>query len=284
MDLGSNQIAKISAAEASYGETVGTPGWAALGIVSGGEIGGKTSYQNIFGIGSATAQAGYGGKVENDLKIDLVAPTAAQMNKAITRTDGVLGSYNILVGDKDAAWRGVGLKWDVLTIEVDSENPLKASLGGIFKSILAAAVSGQTHAPGTLPLWVPEGLVLEVNDTPDTELLSCSINYKNNLKRKNAANGSNVPRRTLSALSEGQIEIDVTIQTMTAPSFDLEADCPLRTHTLDLTFTDLCGGGTPGTLVISLTGGMYIEKRQPLVPDGEVDYSIGMTFQAMTIT
>jgi len=284
---GQNQIFKLhEAAESTYGETIGSPTWAVIGIVEDGEIGQKSDIKKVFGIGSQVAQAKYPGKVDNSVRVVLPAPTAAQLNRAITRTDGALDSYNFAAGVETAAWHGVGLKWNTLTLDLPEEDPLKATLDGIFKSILAATVSSAGHSPATVPIWRRDGLVLKINTVEDTDLVSCNISIKNGLTAKGVDNATTNQRRTLKYLTEGPLEIDCTIQTYAAPSFNLEADtqgCVSGDITLEATYTDVCGGGTPGTLVITLTGGAYIEKRQPLKPNDYVDYSIGLSFTDITI-
>lgn len=284
MQLGDNQVFKLSGAESSYGETIVNPTWGVVGIAESGDIGSTTSEKKIYGIGSQAFQARYAGKVENEVRVEIACPSAAILNPALVRTAGVLASYNCAVGAGTGAWRGVGLKWNTLALELDSENYLKATLEGIFKSLLATTVATEGHDPGDVVIWQPDGLVLSVAGAPDTELQSFKINVNNNLQRKYVANSTNVPKRTLKYLREGAQDIEVSLQTLSEPSFDLEADCPGHAVTLSAVFTDLCGGATPDTLTIALTGGAYKGKKQPLKPNSEVDYSIDMTFDTITIS
>jgi hypothetical protein len=283
---GAAQVAKLSQAEATYGETIAVPSYAVVGIVTGGDIGSKTSFTKIRGIGSVAPQGKYPGKVENSLKLDITAPGATVLNKGIVRTDGVLASYNFVAGVGTTAWRGVGLKANSVDLDIDDENPLKASFDCIFRSLLPATVDASGHDPSDPPIWRRDGLVLTIGGVEDTDLVSCKISVKNNLTGKGINNTTTNQKRIIGVLEEGDQEIDVTIQTYSAPTFNLEADgygCGTGDVTLVATFTDLCGGATPDTLVITLTGGVYLEKRQPLKPNEYVDYSIGMSFDTITI-
>lgn len=286
MDYGRNQIAMLSAAEAAYGETVGTPAWATLGIIEGGEMSSKTQINDIVGIGSDTPQGRWPDAVDNEVRVDLAVPTAAQMNKAITRTSGELASYNILVGDTATAGRGVGLKWNRLQGKIPEKGIFSATLDGIFKSLLAATVSEAVALASTPVIWRRDGLVLTVGGSEDEDLIAMDFSVNNNLERKGVDNAVANQARVLKYLVEGKCDIEATIQTMSRPSFNLEADtfgCAAADVDVVATFTDLCGGGTPGTLVITLTDGQYIEKRAPLVPGKGVDYSIALKFKSITI-
>ena len=282
---GQNQVFKLhETAESTYGETIGTPTWAVFGIVEEGEVGSATELKRIYGIGSGSAQGQYPGLVNNTVRVVAAAPTAAQINKAITRTAGSLGSFNFIAGLGTAAWRGTGLKWNTVTFDLPEEDPLKVTFDGIFKHLLASTVSSTGHSPSSPVIWRRDGLVLKIDDVEDTDLVSATINLRNNLQPKGVDNSTADQARVLKYLAEGPLEIDATIQTYAAPSFNLQAD----THgcsgiTLVATYTDVCGGGTPSTLVITLTGGVYVEKRQPLRPNDYIDYSIGMAFTGITV-
>ena len=102
--LGSNQVMRV-VAESAYGTAVeGTPTWIPLGLTTDGDIGSKTFVTKIYGIGQATPQAKHAGKVDNDVKCTLVSPSASILNYAVTRTAGVLGSFNVAAGDAAGAW------------------------------------------------------------------------------------------------------------------------------------------------------------------------------------
>ena len=291
MDSGANQILKYHATpEDPYGETIVTTDWTTLGLIESGDISGKTSINKIYGIGSAAAQARFAGVVNNTLNCVLVSPTDDVMNLAITRTLGILDSFNFVAGQGGAAWKGVGLKFDTLDLDIDSENPLKVTMGGIFKSVVDI-VDPETAEAATPILWQPQGLVLSLDPGGEDALVSsCKISVKNNLSSQAVAHYDEAGlNRTIGLLKEGNFEIDATIQTFTAPAaWDLEDDdlaCAGNEIDLVLTFIDLCGGAytTPGSLVITCSGGIIIEKSQPLKPNEYTDYSVGMTFTDITI-
>ena len=287
--LGSNQILKLSGtAEATYGATIGEPAFAVIGLVEDGDVGGKTNINKIFGIGAQGYQAAFAGIVENSLRATLVSPTAAEMNKAITRTAaGALRSYNFVAGQGGEAWKGVGLKWDSMDLEIDSDNPLKCSLSGMFKSIIDDDDAASGHDPTPITLWRPQGLVLTIGGIEDADVVSCRISVKNNLSTQGVANAALAGnKRVIKYLKEGSLEVDATIQTYTAPPFELEDDdlgCEASNASLVLTFTDLCGGGTPDTLTITCSNGTMIETRQPLKANEYTDYTLGYTFEGISI-
>lgn len=283
---GKNQVVKVCA-EATYGETVATPTWVLVGVVEDGEIGGKFDLNKYFGIGSAAPQIRTPGKVDNTARVSIISPTAAILNQAITRTDGFLTSYNVAMGvslDSVDAWRGVGLKWNNLSLEVNDTDPLKASLDGILKSQVDS-VGTDGYSPTVAHIWERSGAVLTIGGSA-FDFVNCKIDVKNNLNAKGVDNSTTDHKRVLAELEEGGLEIDATIQTYTEPTFNLEADCVTDDNiTMVLTFTDLCDdSGTPVPLVITCTGGIYVEKRQPIKPNEYVEYSIGINFSGITIT
>lgn len=283
---GAAQILKLSDAETNYGEIITSPAYAVAGIVTGGDVGAKTSINKIRGIGSTAPQGKYPAKVDNTLKFDVTAPSAEILNKGIARNDGVLDSFNFVAGVGGDAWKGVGLKVNSVDLDIDDENPLKASFDCIFKSLLANTDDEEDHDPNNPPIWRRDGLVLTIGGNPDLDLVSCKISVKNNLTGKGVDNSVTDQKRVIRVLEEGDQEIDVTITTYAAPTFNLEKDgfgCGAGDLTLVATFTDLCGGPTPSTLTITCTGGVYLEKRQPLKPNEYIDYSIGMSFDTITI-
>jgi hypothetical protein len=285
MNSGNTQLLKLSGGESTYGETIAVPTWTPLGlIVAGGEDTNEVELEKIYGIGSEIAQAMIPGEVSNSLRAELVAPTAAAMNMAVTRTSGVLGSYNFLSGAGGAAERGVGLKWNSLNVDIPEKGGLKATLDGIYKSLLAAAVDEDYEAPTATPVWRRDGCVLTVAGSADTEFVSASISVNNNLSKHGQDNSVSDQVRTFKALMEGGLDIQATIQTLTKPTFNLQASTLGCTPiTLTAVFTDLCGGGTPGTLTFTLEGGVYKRKARPLVPGAAVNYSVVIEFTEITI-
>jgi hypothetical protein len=285
MDSGNLQVLKLCAAESTYGETVSNPTWAPIGlIITGGENASEVEIEKHYGIGSEIAQAMIPGEVSNSLRAELVAPTAAAMNMAVTRTSGVLGSYNFIAGQGGTAKRGVGLKFNSLSVDIPEKGGLKATLDGIYKSLLTATVDSDWAAPSTTPVWRRDGCVLTVAGSADTEFISAQFTVGNNLSKHGQDNSTANQKRVLKALLEGGLDISATIQTMTAPTFNLEADVLGCTPiTLTAVFTDLCGGGTPGTLTFTLEGGVYKRKAEPLVPGGVVNYSVVIEFTEITI-
>jgi len=144
-------------AESSYGTVPVSPDYKELGIVTGGNVGIRTNVVDIYGIGAATPQSSMMGKVEGSLRAEVTNPSATTLNQAITRTSNVLTSYSFVVGNKDAAWGGSGLKWNTLELESDSDNPLKATMEGIYQWIYDAAASEDAHDPENIKIWQPEG-------------------------------------------------------------------------------------------------------------------------------
>lgn len=286
MDSGNVQVLKLSEAESTYGETIANPTWTPVGlIVAGGEYSAEVEMEKVYGIGSEIAQAMIPGEVSNALRAELVAPTAAGLNMAVTRTAGVLGSYNFVAGVGATADRGVGLKWNQLTIDIPEKGGLKATLDGIFKNWLVATVNSPFEAPDETPVWRRDGAVLSVAGTPDTEFITAQITLNNNLTKHGQDNSVSNQKRVLKHLMEGGKDIQATIQTATKPTFNLEADTLGCTGiTMVATFTDLCGGGTPGTLVVTCTGGVYKRKAAPLVPGGAVNYSVVIEFEDISIS
>lgn len=295
-ELGTNQAFKV-VAEATYGETVSNPTWVTVGIVNDGNIEGSSKTNNIMGIGSDAPQAKYQGRVENQAQVKLVSPSATIMNQAITRTLGVLGSYNIGVGQNDEAWHGVGMKWNSLAIDIPEEGPIEVTMEAMFKSILEAAVDVGEHTVTGVHLFEKDGLVVSVGTTTytdgvptggtsyveDDEYVNGSINFTNNLERVYA--GSRTPKRCLSDLMEKNPDITSVINTYTPPAFNLEEDCPDDDIALKYVFTDLCDtGGTPTTLTIQLLGGSYNRKNQPVKPNSYVDYTYGLDFTHIIIS
>lgn len=292
MVVGSEQLLQVIA-ETEYGVAVESPTgkWVALGLTEDGEIGAKTSLTKLYGIGSKTFQAKYAGTVENTVRCTLVSPAATQLNYAITRDeDGLLSSFNVAAGKEGAAWLGYGLKFDTLDLEISEEKPLQASMAGIFKTLATTedttAVVADQEAPTNL--WVPDGLVLTYGGAPDTLVSACRVNIKNNLSPKYTLNGG----RVLALLTEGNFDVDATIQTYEPDSslgsvIDLEDEllaCSANDITLVATFTDVCDtASTPATLVITCSGGTYIEKRQPLKANEYAEFTIGITFEDVTI-
>ena len=283
---GSEQLVKLSGAETTYGAVVETPTWGVIGLVTGGERSSKGNIENVFGIGSATAQAVYAKRGENNFNCDIVSPTAAILNGAVVRTAGALDSYNALVGPNGAARKLTGLKWNSLNIKVPEEGVMEASLEGIFKNLIIATVNETGHNPGTVKLWRRDGLVLTVAGAEDDGLVSMDIKISNNLERKGTDNATTNQKRSHAFLAEGNLNIDATIQTYTAPTFNLESDaygCAAGDITVVATFTDMCGGASPSTLVITLTGGQYTEAKEPITPNKDIEYTIGINFTGITI-
>jgi len=295
---GTNQILKIAnGAEVNYGDDDGEAFLCSpIGIVEDGEVAGRTGLTKIFGIGSDGYQAIFAGAVENSLRAVVPCPSQIQMNKAITRTNGILGSFNFLVGLATGAnaWHGCGLKWDSLDLEVDSTNPLKATLAGIFKSILTVDNTTVGHDPGTVKVWHPQALELKIGDAPtlDVDIMSCRIGVRNNLTAQNVANAPIAgAKRVLKYLKEGNLEIDATIETLTVPEIhptELQADgfgCGLPVE-LQLKFTNLCPAmpTVPEVLTILCEGGVFTELTQPLRPGEYVNWTVGATFQTITIS
>jgi len=279
------QIVKLSgAAETVYGETITVPGWSAVGIVTGSEIGVRFEDNKIFGIGSKGPQARFAGKPESTLRLELPAPTSAILNLAIPDVDGLLPiGYNFLVGQGLTPWRGVGLKFNTLDLEINETTPLRATMEGIFKAIVASDASAG-HDPGTPVVWAMEGLTFNIGGgDPEKGLVSARISVRNNLTGKATADSDNVPLRSISFLQEGNLEIEGTFETYDVPTFSLFDNCPASDVEVQLVLVDICGVGTPAHLYITLTGGMYNDKRQPIRPNEFIAYTVGMTFSGIRI-
>lgn len=289
---GDEQVWMVSEAEATYGEEITSPTFAAVGFVGGGEAAASTEDKSKEGIGRSLIL--WPGRVENSARVEVTAPSADVINYAVRDlATGVLPSYNIAVGQHDAAWRGVGAMADGFDLTISAEEePLGMTMDWLYQSLLTALEDAGDADPEDPTLWLPSGLVVSIGTTtwtdgvpsggsyvPDTDFISGSISLKNNIERKYSG-GS----RVCSNLKPKRQVIESTIMSYALPTFNLEAACPSRQVAVKYVFTDVCGGATPDTLTVELLGGIYRGKTLPVKPWDDIDYQIRLGFTAIIVS
>jgi len=292
---GQNAVCLLSTTpETEFGKVIPSVNWQVFGIVSSAEANRSTDTNKIYGLGQKAAQAEYAGAVENTLRVDCVAPSKAILRTALPNVNQEINSYNFAIGKSGDSGKGVGLKWNQMTINVPEEEPLSVSFDGIFKSWLVPAGSAtgfdiEKQLIANPILWKRTGLTLRIGGVIDNDLMSLEITVNNNITRKGVDNSISNQQRTAKVLEDGNFEVDARVMTYTRPiGINLEESgygCSTGNITMEATFVNECStASSPETLVITLGNGIYKSVNESYNANEIVQYEIGIQFRTMTIT
>lgn len=243
--------------------------------------------QSVFNIGAANSKFLKPGIATVPWSVNVLAVQTKAVLELGERTTGTLPWLTWEFGTAfdsgtNHAFQVQDCKVHNLEISQEAGGFLQASLSGVGGLITDLSTVAMAHLTAT-PMYSYESVMLKGVAAWELRGFRMSVNHNVSVDSVIPGAASATFKRGWAYQTEGQEEVTGELTRFIRSSIDLQATT-LSEFTLLLTATDIVGGMTPTTIIITLTGAKFGQERFAGTVDGLATYTTPFSALSFTVT